>query len=77
MEVCSLGPHLTGHADEPIDEEDTAQVYDDLTEKILPWTPGPSSAPGNIQLLNTLPMYWNVPEANATKRQGTSVGPVV
>ena len=36
MEVCSVGPHFTGHDHEPIDEEDIAKFYDDVTGELLP-----------------------------------------
>ena len=39
MEVCSFGPHFTGHGGEPIDEEEMAKFYDDVTGK---WLPGRS-----------------------------------
>ena len=35
MEVGSIGPHFTGHDDEPIDEEDFARFYDDVTRQLL------------------------------------------
>ena len=34
--MYSVGPNFTGHDDEPIDDEDIAKFYDDVTENILP-----------------------------------------
>ena len=36
MEVYSVGPNFTGHDGEPIDEEDIAKFYDDVTGNVLP-----------------------------------------
>ena len=36
MEVCSIGPHFTGHDDEPIDEGEITKFYDDVTGELLP-----------------------------------------
>ena len=53
MEVCSVGPRFTEHDDEPIDEEDIARFHD-VTGNLLPGTLGPSSTPGENQVLENV-----------------------
>ena len=70
MEVCSVGPHFTGHDDETIDEEDIAKFHDDVTGKMLPGHLVRAARQEEIKFLNTFPVYKKVPEANANA-QGT------
>ena len=76
MEVCSVGPHITEHDAEPIDEEDTAKIYDDVTGKNASWTLGRSSAPGGNQVLEHVSGVHESPWGER-KGQGTRIGPVV
>ena len=62
MEVCSVGPHFTGHDDEPIDEECIARFYDDVTGNI-------AARQEEIMFLNTFLVYTNVPVANAKGKE--------
>ena len=73
MEVCSIEPHFTGHEDEPIDEEDFAKFYDDMTGKLLLGHLARAARQEETKFLNTLPVYKKVQEANAKGKESVSV----
>ena len=73
MEVCSVGPHITGHDDEPIDEEDTAKFYDNVTGKMLLGHLVRAARQEEIKFLNTFLAYKKVLEANAKGKERVSV----
>ena len=76
MEVGSIGPHFTGHDDEPIDEEDFTRFHDDVTSEIAPWTLGPSSAPRRNRVLEHVSGGQESPRGER-KGQGRCHGSVV
>ena len=76
MEVYSGGPNFTGHDDDPIDDEDIAKFYDDVTGNMLPGDLVRAARQEEIKSLNTFLVCRKVPEAKR-KRQGTRLCPVV
>ena len=76
MEVSSVGPYFTGHDDEPIDKEDTAKIYDDVTGKMFHGHLVPAARQEEIKFLNTFPVHKKVLEANAKSKECVSFGGV-
>ena len=75
MEVCSIGPHFahTGRDDEPIDEEENAKFYDDVTGKLLPGHLVRAGRQEEIKFLNSFPVCKKVLDENAQGKERVSV----
>ena len=73
MEVCSVRPHVTTHDDEPIDEEEIAKFYGDVTAEMLPGHLLRAARQEEIKFLNTFPVYKKVPPTNAKGKERVSV----
>ena len=64
---------FTGHIDEPIEDEELAKFYDDVTEKLLPGHLIREAHQEEFEFLNTFLVYRKVPEANAKGKERVSV----
>ena len=58
---AGLGPHFTGHHDEPIDKREIAKIYDDVTGDLLPGHLVRAARQEDIMFLATYRVYERSP----------------